>query len=100
MISDVPDPFIIVFCVALALILGGFVLTVVIAVKGRRTLLDAGINPLTAQAELAAKLKKSEVLAPAQSLEQRLTELDDLHRRGVISTEEHATARDKALADG
>ena len=41
----------------------------------------------------------SEILAPTQSLEQRLTELDDLHRRGVISDAEHTTARAKALAD-
>ena len=100
MISDLPTPFLIFLCIALAFIASVFVFTILGIVKGRRTLLDAGINPLTAQAQLAAKLMNSEILAPTQSLEQRLTELDDLHRRGVISSEEHATARAKALVDG
>lgn len=100
MFSDLPTPFLILFCVALVFIGIVFVVTILGIVKGRRTLLDAGIDPLTAQAQLAAKLLNSELLAPGHSLEQRLTELDDLHRRGVISDEEHAIARAKALADG
>lgn len=37
---------------------------------------------------------------PPRPIEERLTELDDLHRRGVISDEEHRAARARALADG
>jgi hypothetical protein len=99
-LSDIPTPFLVVFCLVLALVVAGFVVTFVGIAKGRRTLLDAGIDPLTAQAQLAAKLMNSELLSPAHTLEQRLAELDDLHRRGVISDEEHRTARAKALADG
>ena len=100
MISDVPTPFAVAFCIVLGLVVLGFVLTIVGAVKGTKTLRKAGFNPLTAQAELAAKLMNSEMLAPAHTLEARLAELDDLHSRGVISDEEHTTARAKALADG
>ena len=35
--------------------------------------------------------------APGRPLEQRLAELDDLRARGVISDEEHRTARTEAL---
>lgn len=100
MFSDLPTPFLILFCVALVFIGIVFVVTILGIVKGRRTLLDAGIDPFTAQAQLAGKLLNSEVLAPHKSLEERLRELDDLHTRGVISEAEHATARAKVLADG
>ena len=35
---------------------------------------------------------------PGTSLAQRLQELDDLHRRGVITDAEHSRARSQALA--
>jgi len=36
---------------------------------------------------------------PAAEPEQRLSELDDLHRRGLITDDEHSTARRAALSD-
>jgi hypothetical protein len=36
--------------------------------------------------------------APEKSVEQRLAEIDDLHDRGVISTDEHTAARAKIIA--
>ena len=77
-----------------------FVLTTIIAgiVRSRRVLKDAGLDPLAAEAQLAVALSRGPLMAPAVPLEQRLTELDDLHRRGVISDAEHATARAKVLA--
>ena len=54
---------------------------VVTAVRSRRVLRDAGLDPAAAHAQLAV----------------RLAELDDLHRRGVITAVEHATARTTAL---
>lgn len=92
--------FFVFFGVVALFIVGVFVLIAVTGVKNRRVLKDAGIDPLTAQAQLAVPLANSRLLAPKdaeQSLEQRLTELADLHSRGVISDTELATARAKAL---
>jgi len=66
-------------------------------VRNRRVLRDSGLDPMTAQAQLAARLAQGPLGAPAQSLEQRLAELDDLHRRGLITAEEHAEGRRAAL---
>lgn len=84
----------------LLLMLLGFCTFVYLLVRNRRVLQAQGIDPFTAQAQLADKLLNSEVLAPHKSLEERLRELDDLHNRGVISDTEHATARAAALAAG
>ena len=72
-----------------------------------------GIDLLTVDQDLAARLMQSEMLRPAdgtagaaaggaaggaaKSVEERLRELDDLHERGVISAEERAEARAKIL---
>lgn len=81
-----------------------FVTVVVVMVtsvsRSRRALRDGGLDPLAAEAQLAARAANSQLLAPRRPLEERLRELDDLHTRGVISTEEHAAARAAALADG
>ena len=69
-------------------------------VKNWRAFKQAGLDPIAAQSEIAGRLMNSELLAPEQTLEQRLGELDDLHARGVISDEEHRAARAKALSDG
>ena len=59
---------------------------------------QAGRDPLTLQTDLAVQALDSRMLAPEQSLEQRLAELDDLARRGVISSDERAAARADLLA--
>jgi hypothetical protein len=76
-----------------------FVITMSVA-RSRKALEGAGLDPLAADAQLAARAADSRLLAPARTIEDRLRELDDLHSRGVISDDEHATARAKALADG
>ena len=88
---------------------------VVVTVYRYRAARRRGINPLTMDSDLAARLMESEVLraaAPAdagptpagapsgtagRSVEDRLRELDDLHERGVISAEERAAARATVL---
>ena len=77
-----------------ALILAGFVFTVYTMVRSARAAKRAGIDPFTPPAVLMAQAVRG---GGTRSLEQRLAELDDLHRRGVISSEEHAAARRKAL---
>ncbi|MET4064974.1 competence protein ComGC [Frigoribacterium sp. PvP120] len=69
------------------------VLIVVKVVSARRR----GINPLTFDAELAAKLRDSSVLQPEKSVEARLAEIDDLHARGVITDAERESARASVL---
>jgi hypothetical protein len=79
-----------------------FVLIVVLigktAVRSRKVLRDNGLDPLAAQAQLAVRLARGPLGTPAKSLEQRLSELDDLHRRGLITDDEHSAARRAALA--
>ena len=66
--------------------------------RSRRVLRDSGLDPLTARAQIAARVARGPLAAPAQSLEQRLSELDDLHRRGMITEAEYSAARTAALA--
>jgi hypothetical protein len=66
-------------------------------VRSRKVLRDSGLDPMAAQAQLAARIAQGPLGTPAQSLEQRLAELDDLHRRGLLTAEEHAEGRRAAL---
>jgi hypothetical protein len=68
--------------------------------RSKKALEGAGLDPLAAEAQPAARAASSQLLAPTRTIEERLRELDDLHARGLISDDEHATARAKALTDG
>ena len=80
------------------IIIGGVVSFVVRA----SVLSKGGLNPFTAKEQLEAKLaqeldRRNAVRPPPPppprpSLEQRLAELDDLHRHGVISDQERQDA--------
>jgi hypothetical protein len=65
--------------------------------RSRRVLRESGLDPLAARAQIAARLARGPLATPTKSLEQRLAELDDLHRRGVITDAEHQAARAAAL---
>jgi hypothetical protein len=82
--------FAVFFVVVLAFIATGIA-------RSRKVLRESGLDPMAAQAQIAARLAQGPLGTPAQSLEQRLAELDDLHRRGLITTEEHAESRRAAL---
>jgi hypothetical protein len=91
----------VVFFLLVGVLFVGFLVFLVVAgVRNKRALEAGGLDPLAAEAQLAARAANSGLLAPRRSLEERLGELDDLRARGVISAEELATARAKALADG
>jgi cytochrome c-type biogenesis protein CcmH/NrfG len=75
----------------------GFVAIVVTIVLRSARMAKRGQNPFTIEEDLAYQAMQSRTLAPEKSLEQRLAELDDLHARGVISDEEHRSARAEAL---
>ncbi|NEK85737.1 SHOCT domain-containing protein [Blastococcus saxobsidens] len=79
--------------------LGVVAVIVTTAVRSRRVLRDAGLDPVAAPAQLAARLAQGPLGRPATTLETRLAELDDLRRRGLITPEEHASARRTALSD-
>lgn len=103
-----------VFGLVLVLGIVGAVFGLVIRARKYRILSDAGIDPLTVDAQIAAKVLRSDALAPAASepavatppaaptlavptIEQRLIELDGLRARGIISDEEHREARAAVL---
>ena len=94
-----PPFFLIAFGVVALFILTVFVLGVMSAVRSRRVLRESCLDPLAAHAQIAARLAHGPLGAQQKSREQRLAELDDLHRRGVITTAEHDSARTAALAD-
>lgn len=94
----------VIFGVAVVLILAGFVFVIVVSVRKYRVLKDAGHDPLTVDAALAARVLNSDLLSPgarsgdgSTTREQRLAELDDLFARGVITEAERATARAAVL---
>jgi hypothetical protein len=97
--GDFPPFFLIAFGVVALFVLTVVVIVVVSAVRSRRVLRESGLDPLAAPAQIAARLAHGLLGAQQKSLEQRLAELDDLHRRGVITTAEHDAARTAALAD-
>ena len=98
------DAFSALFGLVVVLVIAGAVFTVVVAMRKRRILRDAGIDPYTVDAAIAAKVLRSDLLAPsrsepheAPSIEKRLGELDDLRARGIITEDEHREARAAVL---
>jgi hypothetical protein len=96
-LGEFPTFFLIAFGVVALVILAVFVLVALSAVRSRRVLRESGLDPLATHAQLAVRLAEGPLGAPQKPLEHRLAELDDLHRRGVISTAEHEEARRQAL---
>ena len=97
--GDFPPFFLIAFGVVALFMAGVFVLVVVGAVRSRRVLRESGLDPLAAAAQIAARFVDGRLGSTGRSLEQRLAELDDVHRRGVITAAEHGAARSAALTD-
>ncbi|WP_169581296.1 MULTISPECIES: SHOCT domain-containing protein [Microbacterium] len=99
-----PAAFAGIFAVFFVIALIGLAVSVYIGIRKYAVIKRAGHDPLTVDAALAAKVLDSDVLrpapaeaaggrAPAKSLEERLSEIDDLHTRGVISDDERGAAR-------
>lgn len=75
------------------------------AYRNYRAAKRGGVDPFAVDTELKVKAINSNALRGtghpepgARSLEQRLAEIDDLHRRGVITDAERATARTEILS--
>lgn len=95
-----------IFAVFFIIALIGLAVSVYIGIRKYAVIKKAGHDPLTVDAALAAKVLNSDMLrpapgpglaagdvAPAKSLEERLSEIDDLHARQVISDDERTAAR-------
>jgi cytochrome c-type biogenesis protein CcmH/NrfG len=87
-----------IICAVAALIGAGFRLLA--AARRYKVYRRAGLSPLTHNAQIEAKIAQARFKTESKSVEQRLTELDDLCQRGVISDSERAQARARILADG
>ncbi|CAI9386682.1 SHOCT domain-containing protein [Microbacterium sp. T2.11-28] len=86
------------------LFIGAAIFSAVVGIRKYRILRDAGTDPFTVDAAVAAKVLRSDVLRgsdePAtapRSIEERLAELDGLLARGVITADEHREARAAVL---
>ena len=86
----------VLFAIAFVAMIGFIVF---VAVRNYRASKNAGLDPFTLQTELAVRAAKSQMLAPRQSREQRLAELEDLLARRVITPEEYQQARMKILTE-
>ncbi|MGH3651911.1 SHOCT domain-containing protein [Glutamicibacter sp.] len=75
----------------------GFIIFVV--VRNHRKAKSAGFDPLTLETDLMARAANSAMLAPKKSLEDKLSELDSLHSRGIITRDEFLQARRDALSE-
>ncbi|WP_395819342.1 SHOCT domain-containing protein [Curtobacterium flaccumfaciens] len=99
--SAMPDLFDGWFGIAFGVVAALAILTtltiVILSLYRGKRMADRGQNPLTMQEDIAYQAMQSRTFAPDKPLEQRLAELDDLHARGVISDEEHRSARAEAL---
>lgn len=102
---SIPAEFSAVFALFAIVVLVGIGFSIYVGVRKYAILKQAGHDPLTVDAALAAKVLDSDLLrpgaavdaGPARSLEERLSEVDTLHARGVISDDERAAARASIL---
>lgn len=100
--ADIADPFAVVpvflgiFIIVFMAMIGFMVF---IWIRNYRASKRAGLDPFALQTELAARAANSQLLAPKQTREQKLAELDDLLARNVITRNEYTAARLKALTD-
>jgi len=86
------------------LFVGVAIFSAVVGIRKYRILRDAGTDPFTVDAAVAAKVLTSDVLRGSderataeRSIEERLAELDGLRARGVITADEHREARAAVL---
>ena len=86
-----------VFFTAIIVFIGlVFVFVLYAGAKNWRAMRAKGIDPITAQAEITARMATGKLIE-GPSIEDKLRELDDLHSRGLISDDEHRTGRSRVL---
>jgi hypothetical protein len=82
-----------IFAVVVVIVAVVFVLAIVGVVLNVRNARRKGLDPLTLQTDLAAKVMGSGLLDARQSKAERLAELDAMLADGTITAAEHAEAR-------
>jgi hypothetical protein len=87
------------FLLVTAFIVVGLVASVVVAVRKRNVLRDAGLDPFTAEEQVLGQVHRSQALAPERTAESRLAEAVDLHRRGLITADELGEMRQRILGE-
>ncbi|MGZ4635435.1 hypothetical protein [Oryzihumus sp.] len=101
-LGGAPTGFKLFFAAVVTLIVLGFVAMLATAAYRARAARRAGLDPLAGDIQLAGQLRRSALLAPAgeeRTTEQRLAELDALHRSGAINAEEREAQRARILSD-
>jgi hypothetical protein len=90
---------VVIFVIALAVSIGTGIWKATVLRRG-------GLNPLIAQEQLQARVNQALTTgppaaggAPGTSKEDRLSEVMDLHARGIISDDELAAARAAIISD-
>lgn len=98
MVDTFSTGFSIVFVVIAVFIAIVFVFVIVNVVRNVGKARQQGIDPFTAQTDIAAKLLNSDLLSAKKPMGERLAEVDALFAAGTISAEEHKAARAAILA--
>jgi len=93
MVDNFSSGFSLVFVIIAVVIAVVFVFVIVTLVRNVDRAKKQGINPFTAQTDIAAKLLKSDLLKGEQSKTERLAEVDALLAAGTITADEHRAAR-------
>jgi len=68
------------------------------ATRRYRAAKEAGLDPFAGDIQVMGKVKDSALLAPEESVEDRLAEIDALRAAGTITAEEHEAARARIIA--
>ncbi len=79
-----------IMCVIFACIL---IFGAVVTIRNWSVARKAGYDPLAMETQMAIATMDSKLLAPTESIEERLAKIDDLLARGVITEAEHTAGR-------
>jgi hypothetical protein len=104
--SGFPSSFTTLFVIFIVIFVIAFVAAIGTAIWKSTVLRRGGLSPVVSKEQLEVKLAQSQLLQPPSaqssrqkpSKEQRLAEVDDLYRRGIITAEEHAAGRGKIIS--
>ena len=88
------------FLVFIVLFVAAVIVIVVTVVRNIGKARRSGLDPLTLQTDLAARVTNSDLLAAGKPLAEKLGDVDALLASGAITPEEHTTARAAILAQG
>ncbi|HEX8304915.1 MAG TPA: SHOCT domain-containing protein [Jatrophihabitans sp.] len=86
-----------VFGAAVVLVVCGWIYSAMTFIRNRQVLRQAGLDPMTAESQLAIRLMRSQALGEP-SASSRLAELGDLRDRGLITAEEYDARRAQIIA--